>query len=47
MLDEECFKILFPNDYRQIKRELIESNETMSSFQTNAKVEIENILKDS
>lgn len=47
MLDEECFKILFPNDYRQIKRELTQSNETMNSFQTNAKVEIENILKDS
>ncbi|MGE4443992.1 MAG: bifunctional (p)ppGpp synthetase/guanosine-3',5'-bis(diphosphate) 3'-pyrophosphohydrolase [Candidatus Altimarinota bacterium] len=45
MLDEECFKILFPNDYRQIKRELTESNETMTSFQKNAKLEIENILK--
>ncbi len=46
MLDEECFKILFPNDYRQIKRELIESDETMTSFQRNARLEIENILKD-
>lgn len=46
MLDEECFKILFPNDYRQIKRELIDSDETMNSFQKNARVEIEKILKD-
>ena len=35
MLDEECFKILFPNDYKQIKRELIDSDETMNSFQKN------------
>lgn len=46
MLDEECFKILFPNDYKQIKRELIDSDETMNSFQKNARVEIEKILKD-
>ncbi len=45
MLDEECFKILFPNDYKQIKKELTETNETMTSFQKNAKLEIENILK--
>lgn len=47
MLDEECFKILFPNDYRQIKKELTETNETMVSFQKNAQLEIENLLKDS
>lgn len=31
-LDEECFKILNPNDYKRIKKELQDSNETMISF---------------
>lgn len=43
-LDEECFKILNPNDYKRIKKELHDSNETMISFNKNAKLEIDNLL---
>ncbi|MDD5770262.1 MAG: RelA/SpoT family protein, partial [Candidatus Gracilibacteria bacterium] len=43
-LDEECFKILNPVDYKNIKKELHESNETMISFKKNAKLEIDNLL---
>lgn len=43
-LDEECFKILNPNDYKRIKKELWDSNETMISFKKNAKLEISNLL---
>jgi GTP pyrophosphokinase len=46
-LDEECFKILNPNEYKQIKKELHDSRETMISFKENAKTEIDNMLKDS
>ncbi len=44
-LDEECFKILYPQDYKRIKKELNDSRETMISFRKNAKLEIDNILK--
>lgn len=43
-LDEECFKILNPNDYKRIKKELADSTETMISFKKNAKLEIDNLL---
>lgn len=43
-LDEECFKILNPNDYKRIKKELQDSNETMISFKKNAKLEIDTLL---
>lgn len=46
MLDEECFKILFPQDYKKIKKELQESDDTMHSFKKNAQLEIDTILKE-
>lgn len=45
MLDEECFKILFPQEYKKIKKELHESRETMNSFKKNAKLEMDTILQ--
>ncbi len=45
MLDEECFKILFLNEYRQIKKEINDAQDTMSSFKKNAKHEIDQALK--
>ncbi len=47
MLDEECFKILNPNDYKKIKKELHDSRETMISFKKNAKLEVDSALKNS
>jgi len=47
MLDEECFKILNPLDYKKIKKELHDSRETMISFKKNAKTEVDNALKNS
>lgn len=44
-LDEECFKILFPQEYKQIKKELLESNGTMLAFKEDAKNEIDKILQ--
>jgi GTP pyrophosphokinase len=44
-LDEECFKILNPDDYKKIKKELSESYETIVSFKKNAKLEVDNLLK--
>lgn len=44
MLDEECFKILKPDDYKKIKKELTDINETIISFKKNAKLEINNLL---
>lgn len=44
-LDEECFKILYPSDYKQIKKELQDARDTMDSFQKNAKIEIDKLLK--
>lgn len=45
-LDEECFKILNPIEYKKIKKEILMQNETMISFKKNAKLEIDNLLKD-
>jgi (p)ppGpp synthase/HD superfamily hydrolase len=47
MLDEECFKMLNPIEYRNIKKQLQTSNDLMISFRKNARIEIENALKDS
>lgn len=43
-LDEECFKILNPSDYKRLKKELNDSSETMISFKKNAKLEISDLL---
>lgn len=45
-LDEECFKMLNPSEYRNIKKQLLASSELISSFKKNAKIEIDNVLKD-
>lgn len=45
MLDEECFKILEPNEYKKIKKELQNSLTTMISFKKNASHEITELLK--
>jgi (p)ppGpp synthase/HD superfamily hydrolase len=46
MLDEECFKMLNPIEYRNIKKQLLASNDLMVTFKKNAKVEIDNALKE-
>jgi GTP diphosphokinase / guanosine-3',5'-bis(diphosphate) 3'-diphosphatase len=46
MLDEECFKMLNPIEYRNIKKQLFASNDLMVSFRKNARIEIENVLKE-
>ena len=43
-LDEECFKILKPNAYVRIKRELEELQETKKYFKNHAKKEISELL---
>lgn len=45
MLDEECFKILLPNDYKKIKKELVEIWETIEYFKKNTRSEIDELLK--
>lgn len=44
-LDEECFKMLNPQWYRQVKKQLHESSWLINSFKKNAKIEIDNVLK--
>jgi len=44
-LEEECFKILNPSDYKKIKKELAKSIQTMISFRKNAKIEIDHLLE--
>lgn len=46
-LDEECFKMLHPVEYENIKLQLEKSKGLINSFKVNAKVEIDNILKNS
>ncbi len=46
-LDEECFKILHPSAYKDIKRQLSDARSLIEAFQTEAKKEIELALKDS
>jgi len=43
-LEEECFKILEPEDYKKIKRELKELKPSMDSFLENAEAEIRKLL---
>ncbi len=45
-LEEECFKILEPDDYEKIKKELEELKPSMESFLKNAEFEIEKLLKE-
>ena len=45
-LEEECFKILEPDDYEKIKKELEELKPSMESFLKNAESEIEKLLKE-
>lgn len=46
-LDEECFKVLNPYEYKKIKKELMMIKSSMNDFEKFAKNEIENLLKDS
>lgn len=46
-LDEECFKMLNPYEYKNIKKQLLSSSNLISSFKKNAKIEIDNVLKNS
>lgn len=43
-LEEECFKILEPNEYKKIKKQLIEYKTNIDYFHKNSKVEIEKVL---
>lgn len=45
MLDEECFKILNPTEYKELKKELNEIKESIISFKKNAKLEIQKVLE--
>jgi len=45
MLDEECFKILNPEDYNNLKNQLDELKISIISFKKNAKHEIETLLE--
>ena len=43
-LDEECFKILEPDNYRNLKKELKELEPEIKNFTTNVKKEIEHLF---
>ncbi|NDK08508.1 RelA/SpoT family protein [Candidatus Gracilibacteria bacterium] len=43
-LEEECFKILEPTEYKRIKKQMIEFKSNISHFQKNSKKEIEKVL---
>jgi len=43
-LDTECFKILEPNEYIKIIRQLNKLKDTKISFEKNAKLEVDNLL---
>lgn len=45
MLDEECFKILNPEDYENIKNQLEDLKLSIISFKKNAKHEVETLLE--
>lgn len=45
LLDEECFKMLNPKEYRNVKRQLQDSSEAINNFKKNAQIEIDNVLK--
>lgn len=45
-LDEECFKILHPSEYKDIKKQLFASKASIEAFKTEAKKEIETALQD-
>jgi (p)ppGpp synthase/HD superfamily hydrolase len=47
MLDEECFKMLYYQEYKEIKKQLKLSNTLITSFKKNARIEIHNAFKDS
>jgi (p)ppGpp synthase/HD superfamily hydrolase len=47
MLDEECFKMLYPKEYKEVKKQLQLSNNLINSFKKNAKIEIENAFNES
>jgi len=44
-LDEECFKILEPKDYKNIKKQLLELRESRISFKKNVKNVVNELLK--
>ncbi len=44
-LEEECFKILEPKEYRQLKQDLKKLDESKKIFKTTAKAEIEKLLR--
>lgn len=44
MLDEECFKILYPEEYKKLKKELQVSHSTIVDFKKNAKSEVDSLL---
>ena len=44
-LEEECFKILEPLEYKKVKNELAKLKDTREYFQKNAKIEICELLK--
>ncbi len=46
-LDEECFKILNPEEYKKIKKQLNQSKTNIEAFMQEAKKEIEWVLKES
>ncbi len=45
ILQEECFKILEPKEYKQIKADLRKLSESKKIFKTTARAEIEKLLK--
>jgi len=47
MLDEECFAILYPADFKRITQEIADNSKVMDAFSQNAKKEIDELLKDS
>lgn len=45
-LQEECFKILEPEEYKEVKKQLRSMKEVMEIFKNNAKKEIEKLIGD-
>jgi len=46
-LEEECFKVLEPEEYKKIKQELSSMKDSELAFRKNAKLEIDELLKKS
>jgi GTP pyrophosphokinase len=44
-LQEECFKILEPKEYKKLKSDLRKLDESKKIFKTTARAEIEKLLK--